>query len=539
MPRRYSVRELTLVIVVGIFAFVVTGYLGYHSQPALIRQLFDPPAFLFLWFCYILLLIMRRHPTLQGRALAPVGVFLFSVFLVALYYLDRTYFGSAIATAVSQLLKHLVPALTGGRFIPNLLNFGVLLWYAFTVLSSWWRRYGPGTRTASTARAADESLPGRPARLDLENAIHGELISGDLIAGAAIASFFALIFWQPVFTTLQSLAPVPPSSSPPIASRGGTASPVTYPPCPITLPIGQCPPQNSLHHPAYITLTFVDVRVAFALAAAGGLVLVIVSAIRTFREVAIERFFVEFLRTLLSALGRFLALRFLDLVKVLWLPAILFAPVAAVRATQYVQCNLHWLGGDQLAPSCRVPDPVSLNVLLAVVAAILLAVVLSAVTLVPRRLGGVPLQVLRQSSGLLVFVLVLTVALDFAPTRFGGITSDDRYVLLAVAWLLIAMLALIWGLGLWLGRWDVIAQSLIFLAFFSWIVAISFWVFSLVLTGADSLLVSLFASSKSRPHPFQLTDTTWFSLVAFGATAVYAVVRYGVPLRQRTERRAA
>jgi hypothetical protein len=135
-------------------------------------------------------------------------------------------------------------------------------------------------------------------------------------------------------------------------------------------------------------------------------------------------------------------------------------------------------------------------------------------------------------SGLLVFVLALTVVLVFVPAKqvvlFNGIklslgiNPDDQYALLAVALLLIAMLALIWGIGLWLERWDAIAQSLIFLAFFSWIVLILFWFFSFVLAGADHF----FNTPGMHHHPFQVNDAALWSLGAFVATAIYVAARY-------------
>jgi len=132
-------------------------------------------------------------------------------------------------------------------------------------------------------------------------------------------------------------------------------------------------------------------------------------------------------------------------------------------------------------------------------------------------------------SGLLVFVLALTVVLVIVLSKqlvlFNRInlslSLDDRYALLAVALLLIAMLALIWGIGLWLERWDAIAQSLIFLAFFSWIVLILFWFFSFVLAGADHLF-----NTPGVHRPFQVNDAALWSLGTFVATAIYVGARY-------------
>ena len=116
----------------------------------------------------------------------------------------------------------------------------------------------------------------------------------------------------------------------------------------------------------------------------------------------------------------------------------------------------------------------------------------------------------------------LTVVLDFAPTAFNGITPDDRYALLAVAWLLIAVLTLIWGIGLWVRRWDAIEQSLKFLAFLSWVVVAIFWVFSLCLGAINHYLVP-----SSWPLAFRPRDATWLSLGAFVLTGIYLVARFG------------
>ncbi len=526
LPKQYAASDLVLVIGGGIAVFAVTGYLGYSDQPKVVLSVFRPPALMYLWLCFILLLIMARHPLLRGRALVPVAAFLFAVFLVALYYLDQDVLsGHPITTALTNFMPNVWRNVTDGRFLANLLNFGVLLWYGVAVGASWWQRYGPGAEKNTMTRPEESvaSLSALSSWRSLQNAIHGELISGDLLAGAAIAGLFALLFSQPVFSALQLLVP-----------KTAPAPPHANPPCAITLLGSGCSTTGLAMQP-YVTLTYVDVRVAFVLAALGGLVLATESAIKAFRSAAIERVFVEFARTLLSALGRLITVRILGLVNALWLPLILLAPVAGALAAQYIQCDLHQLGGDK-APSSRC-DLTNLtrfgtqnpNVALAVAALVLLALVLVSISLVPRHRGGPPLELVRQMSGLLVFVLALTVVLVIVLSKqlvlFNRInlslSLDDRYALLAVALLLIAMLALIWGIGLWLERWDAIAQSLIFLAFFSWIVLILFWFFSFVLAGADHLF-----NTPGVHRPFQVNDAALWSLGTFVATAIYVGARY-------------
>jgi hypothetical protein len=519
IPRRYRAPELAFVIVSGLVIFVLTGYLGYQKQPNLVRQLFGPPALLYLWLCLILFLILLRHPAVKGQVRAPAITFLVSMCMVGVYYIDRQYLNSWVANHLSQLLHDIVPALTGGRFLANLVNFGVLLWYAVTVTLSWARRLSgdPKANGSASPGTSVTSLTAFTTWRDVRSALRGELFSGDLLAGAVIAGFFGWLFSPPIFGLLRTLASAPAA---------------TKPDCTITLPVYPCPPPSLAHVPPYISLTFVDMRIAFIFAGIGGLWLISSSAIKAFRSVAMERLIVEIVRSLLSALGRLLTLRFLNLIKALWLPALLFAPVAAVLAAQMMWCDEHFLGGDVFTTtSCQLTQLKAFNPLAAAVAFLLLIAVLGAVSLLPKQVGGPALNVLDQLSGVLVFVLVLVITLDFAVTNgFGtvtllghpinlGINQDDQYVLRAVAWLLIAALALIWGLGLWLERWDVITQTLIFLAFLGWLVAAIFWVFAMILTGADRL----FAPS-SWPHPFYATDAVWFSFAAFVVTALAYIV---------------
>jgi hypothetical protein len=515
MPRLYRVPELAFIIVTGILVFILTGYLGYSNQPKLVNQLFDPPAVLYLWLCFILFLILVRHPAVKGQVMAPAVAFLVSMGFVGVYYIDHQYFQGWLARQISQLLHNILPTLTEGRFLANLVNFGVLLWYAVTVGLGWQRRFrgDPKADGIPSGDASVTSLTAFSTWQDLRKAMRGELFSGDLLAGAAIAGFFAWIFSPPVFGLLRTLA---------------SATSSAVPLCATTLPVYDCPPRDPLHPPAYITLTYLDIRIAFVFAGVGGLWLISISAIKAFRSVAMERLIVEIMRSLLSALGRLLTLRFLNLIKALWLPALLFAPVATVLTAQMVWCDLHLLGGAkvQAVNGCTLAQAGTFNPLAVAVAFILLIAVLGAVSLLPRRVGGAALDVLDQLSGVLVFVLVLIITLDFAVTNgFGtvtvlghpiplGLSQDDQYVLRAVAWLLIASLALIWGLGLWLERWDVITQTLIFLAFLGWLVVAILWVFAMILAGAAVLFT---------PHwiqPFQVTDAVWFSLAAFVVTAL-------------------
>lgn len=534
MPQRYPVRDLVVVIAAGVIVFVLSGYLGYATNhPTLIDRFLGEPVFLYPWICFILFLILVRHPSIKEHAAVPLLTFTTSVILVGFFFADRLFNSSRIYNALIALLRQILPTLTGGRLLFNLLNFGVLLWWLVTVLLSWWRRYGPRAPWAAAPASGPDAGPDASvtnlARFStlrgLQDAMHGELVSGDLLAGAAIAGFFAVLFSPSIYGVLQALAPHSSGTSGgiAIAARSGALPPApVVPPCPITLPIYACPPPDPIHPPPYVTLSFVDARIAFVLAAIGGLWLISISAIKAFRSVTIDRLFVELVRTLLAALGRLVGLRLLSLVKIFWLPAILFAPVAAVFASQFIWCNLHFLGNDTLPGYCQLGTGIAFAPVPTVIAAVLLAAILSAVALIPRQMGGRPLDLLAQVSGVFVFILTIAIVFEFAQPQAPGTGFDtgDRLVLSAIGWLLIAMLVLIWGLGLWVGRWDVITQSLIFLAFVGEIVVAIFWVFSVTLWGADTL----FNVGSGRHHPFQINDSTWFSLVAFVATAIWVML---------------
>lgn len=508
----YSVPTLAASIAIGLVAFLISGYLGYPSEPSLLDRPFHPATALFLWFCGMLYLLLLRNPAVQGRQRVLVVAFLLSMSVVGLYYIDRSYNNGNVVAVVIKWLQGIGLQPGAGRLLANLINFFILGGYTLGMLIRWWRRYGPGNSAKrSTVRSPDESFGGRPPWRDLRNEIDGELFSGDLIAGAALASMLTLIFSQSVFTELvRLLAPIAATSSS----------------CTASLPVGNCPAEPH-EHVTYVFLSDIDVRVAVLFAAVGGVFLAVVSAIKAFRAGSPDRIVFEFARTLFSALGRLLTLRFFTLIKdVIWPLCILGSAAGAALAAQFVQCDLHLVGAGQLLSDCHLASVAPPNVPLSVGAFLILGLVILVITFAPRRMRGASLEALRGLIGPLFVVLVLIEILAFAPTRVLGIIQDDQYVLYALAWLLISTLFLIFGIGLYLARPDLIGESLTFVAFVGVIAIDVFWVFSFALIGMDHFFIP-----APWPHPFQPNDAAWFSLVCFLLTVVVVILLYQLRIR--------
>lgn len=530
-------REYIAIVAAGIVAFFVSGSLGYpnqFAQPWL--SLFHPPGLLFLWFSGVMLLLLLRHPSLSGRRTWPVAVFLASVVLVIAVYVDNKLGGHVLATLIQWIqdiftwLGFSQPGVT--RILFNLINFLILGVYTLRMLARWIGRYllsgGLGGASTPDAFGSDSIISAnRPiTSMDLDQALRGELLSGDFLAGAALAGLMALLFSTPVINGIL------PAFAPFLIKQ------VHIDVCTATLPgswTGHCPP--IAQSGAYISVF--DTRVMVGYAIAGGLIVATAAAIKAIGSMphtrgmglwpAAERLILEFARSLLAALGRLLTLRFIALIKdVLWLLCILVAAVGAGFAGQYVQCNLRLVGGDttintSAGPQICILSPASnLNLLLALGALLVLGTAVLALTLLPRGARSAVPRTVRGLIGFLFLTFGLIESVIFAQTLSLGLNQQDRYVLFGIAAMLAALMVLVLGVGLWLESLEFIVQTMLSLALCGFIVLNTFWVFSLGMAGVDYLVGS------ALKQAFQITHTTLFSLIAFLITLVAVIIyRYG------------
>jgi hypothetical protein len=183
---QYPISLILTLGLVGIAAFAITGFTGYEPGPPL-----GEPWILYLWFCALVITLQAsifRNPALRVQLILTLIVTITCVILVGLGA-----FGKLLPDFIQRLLNlgDLLRGLSTNVWTYTILNFGIILIFWVDSIRRWIRRASgmapndviplmPG-ETADSLR--DEDLP------SLE-----ELISGDLLAGAALTLLLSYLF---------------------------------------------------------------------------------------------------------------------------------------------------------------------------------------------------------------------------------------------------------------------------------------------------------------------------------------------------------
>jgi hypothetical protein len=183
---QYPIWLILTLGLVGIAAFAITGFTGYEPGPP-----FGKPWILFLWFCA--LVITLQASIFRNRALRVqlILTLIVTVICIALVGLDA--FADLLPKFIQNLLN-LGEALRGlatNVWTYTILNFGIILIFWIDSIRRWIRR--------ARGLAPNEMVPLLPDETaqslneeDLPSL--EELVSGDLLAGAALTLILSFLF---------------------------------------------------------------------------------------------------------------------------------------------------------------------------------------------------------------------------------------------------------------------------------------------------------------------------------------------------------
>jgi hypothetical protein len=176
----------------GVAAFAITGFLGYPPTGTIEYRLFADPYILVGWF-YLLLLILEysifRHPSLAGRRIAILTVFVICMGIVA-----WAYFNISINSFVDALVHFrfnggLVRGFFSNPVTITVINLVILGIFWIDTARRWVRR-ARGLQPNPRVNLGSYDEGKAPPELDPMT----DIVSGDLIAGGVLAFVLGVIF---------------------------------------------------------------------------------------------------------------------------------------------------------------------------------------------------------------------------------------------------------------------------------------------------------------------------------------------------------
>lgn len=453
--------------VAGVLAFMLTGFLGYRDpvtdklEGDFTKAVFREPWALYLWFCALIIGLqcsILRHRRLRRQLVATLTVTVISIVLVGIIY----FYGADIGKFLQQVLNLIhvtLPQLGNNPWTYTIINFGIIAVFWLSTIRRWVRRAaGLPIHAGADIGLEDDQTADFP---DMR-----QLVSGDLIAGAIITLVLAFVFQDFVINFFSHVLQ--------------TGVDVTT--CTVSLP-APCPTPGHVSDPP--TLNFIDRIQTLIYLPLGLLILALGAVVRGLgREVdadnptsIFERVVAELLDTVRAALNRRTGVAFnlaLGLRSVAW-PVLIFLGVLWVAAAaRGIQNYLHLLSDSV---TCKASDG----------------------SFSAAHCGGQP---------------VLNIVMDKLQ-HFEQYQSAGLAFVLGVG----ATLAIVFSLALLLFRWRVAENTLRFLGLVGFVVLLTFWIFSLALSGFNQLLVSTGAFADRQPFipPSVPTYLSLAALLAFGA----------------------
>jgi hypothetical protein len=484
---QYPVPLVVALSIAGILAFAVAGFLGFRKpgptagvtfQPLPLDGFFREPWPLFLWFCGLIMALeisILRDRRLRGQMVAALVVTVISMILVGIFY----FYGFDVQNLLRRLLDitTVLPEIGDSPYTYALINFGILAIFWLDTLRRWVRVASGKPLTRGVDIGVEEDAQSN----DDQHPSLDELISGDLIAAAALALVLALVFRAGVINFISDALRIN----------------VNVNTCTVSWPFGACtkhlgsfggtsqdPPtlffmdllQSLIYLPLGLLILALSATVA-GLGAAGG---VEESANRgragtswagsaqtatgsVSEQVTMTLF--DTLRTALNRRLRFAAGNFtLSLRNAIW-PALVFVSTLSVAAaSRAVQNYLHLLSVEK---TCGQP-------------------------------GYLPC--------------------DYVDSQL--LTNGQPYTSIAIALVLggVSVLAVTLAMALFIYRARVAENTLRFLGLIGLIVLLTFWLFSLTLSAFNGLLWLLDNNVRVPfPQPGVTTIVSFVCLVGYGA----------------------
>jgi hypothetical protein len=472
---QYPIWVVVLLGLAGVGAFALVGFLGYSDDPPFQAHVFTQAWPLFLWFCVLIMALeisILRNPKLRVQLVATLVVTLLSMVIVGILYFYRVDFLHLIQDFLNKVLniRFLLPNLTTNKYLYALVNFGLIAVFWVDTIRRWVRNaQGQPINSRVDIGLGGTKTTAGPS----DNPTLQELISGDLIAGAALVALLSLIFRSDVLTAFSNILAI--------------KDPVTD--CVTVWPFGMCTlPGGGLANPP--TLTFIDTIQALIYLPLGLLILALSAMLSGFgavggvdeqaigqtdmksatdessTESVSEQVSLTVINTLRSALNRRLRLALDNMLyslrNAVWPALILFGVIAVASAARNTRYYLHLLSDEHTCPTaCKT----TLNTF------------------------GWPYQ----------------------------------YVIYAGIWGILAMVAIVLAVTMLVFRLRVAENTFRYLGLIGFIILLTFWIFSLALSGFNGLLTLTGATGREPFPPFGAA--TIISLAALIIWAAIVLVR--------------
>ena len=478
---QYPIWVVVLLGLAGVVAFAMVGFLGFQdgfqNDSSVVYEIFKQGWPLFLWFCALIMALeisILRNPKLRGQLVATLVVTLISMVIVGIIYFYRVNFLQLIQDILQSVnIRVLLENIRGGKFLYAFINFAMIAVFWIDTIRRWIRSaqgkpvnsrvdIGLGGTKTTTGPADNPTLP--------------ELISGDLIAGAALVALLALVFRSEVLTAFSNVL----SINVPVDN------------CATVWPFGACtPPGGGLANPP--TLTFIDTIQALIYLPLGLLILALSAMLSGFgavggvteqtigqtdikpvtdessTESVSEQVSLTVINTLRSALNRRLRIALDNMLyslrNAVWPVLILIGVIAVASSAKFTRLYLH-LQSDM--NSCKVACKGTLD------------------------FYGWPYQ----------------------------------YVIYAGLFGVLAVVAIVLAVTILVFRIRVAENTFRFLGLIGFIILLTFWIFSLALSGFNGLLKLTGATQREPFPPFGVaTIISLAALIIWGAIVLIRRMR--------------
>src|SRR5512146_189548 len=196
---QYPIWMVVLLGLAGVLAFALVGFLGYQdgfkNDSSGVYFVFKEGWPLFLWFCALIMALeisILRNPRLRGQLVATLIVTLISMVIVGIIYFYRVNFLQLLQNILQSInIRVLLEHIRAGKFLYAFINFAMIIVFWIDTIRRWIR----SSQGKPVNSRVDIGLGGtKTSAGPADNPTLQELISGDLIAGAALVALLALVF---------------------------------------------------------------------------------------------------------------------------------------------------------------------------------------------------------------------------------------------------------------------------------------------------------------------------------------------------------